>query len=69
MKRPKHTPEITAGLQQIDQWGEWFTRAHTQRLRDLDLPTDQFERELDACRRQGEAITEQMRVEFLARPR
>jgi hypothetical protein len=65
------SPDIISGLSEITAWGEWFAAAHEQRLRDLDLPADQFECELAACRRQGEAIVAKMRSDFLlfSRPR
>jgi hypothetical protein len=67
MKAPKHTPEIAAGLREITAWAEWFAAAHEQRLRDLDLPADQFENELADVVSVGKAVAERMRADFLAR--
>ena len=59
--------QIDAGLQQIADWHMWFTEAHRQRLTDLNLPREQFDRELADALTIGTAVAERMRADYLLR--
>ena len=55
------------GLDAITAWCAWFVTAHRQRLSDLHLPVEQFDRELTACTAIGDAVAARMRSDYLAR--
>ena len=59
--------EIDAGLQQIAEWHAWFVSAHTARLAELNLPSEQHDRELADALKAGAAVAERMKTDFLAR--
>jgi hypothetical protein len=63
----KRQPKIDEGLQQIADWHRWFVNGHTQRLTDLNLPPEQFDRELADVMRTASAVTERMRSDWLSR--
>jgi len=65
--KTKTRTTLDAGLAEIDAWGTWFLEGHTQRLRDLNLPPDQYERDLELVVRTAEAITTRMKSDYLAR--
>jgi hypothetical protein len=54
-------------LKRIDDWREWFVSGHRQRLKDLNLPKDQHDRELADVMRTAAAVTERMRSDWLSR--
>ena len=57
------------GLAEIDAWHRWFTEGHRQRLTDLNLPREQFDRELADALKVGAAVVERMKSDYLARTR
>jgi hypothetical protein len=65
----KRQSQVDAGLQQIAEWHHWFVNAHTQRLDELNLPADQYEREYAFVLLAATAVTERRRSDLLARMR
>jgi hypothetical protein len=69
-KTRKRAPDPhEVGLAEIDAWHRWFTEGHRQRLTDLQLPPEQFEKELAAALQIGSAVAERMKSDYLARRR
>lgn len=65
MKQPSLI--IDAGLQEIQDWHDWFVTAHTQRLATCNYSAEQLEHELSLVTRAATAITDRMRSDYLAR--
>lgn len=64
--KQRTSPEIESDLQEIADWHQWFLSAHTQRLRDLNLPPDQHDRELADVTTLASAVAARMREEYLS---
>jgi hypothetical protein len=65
-RAPVLEPRIAVGLAEIAAWHDAFVGGHTQRLKDLDLPPEQFDRDLAEVTRIAAAMVEKMRELFLA---
>ena len=66
MKRRTHQT-IDPGLEEIAEWHRWFLSAHAQRLRDLNLPPDQHDRELADVTALASAVVTRMREDYSIR--
>ena len=63
LETPTSTPD-DPGLEEIAEWHRWFLSAHTQRLRDLNLPPDQHDRELADVTALASVVVTRLREEY-----
>jgi hypothetical protein len=66
---PSHGAPVDPGLEEIAAWHRWFVSGHTARLKDLNLPRDQYDAQLADIMRLGQASVETMREQYLANAR
>jgi hypothetical protein len=63
----KRTPQPDAGLQEIEDWYQWFLSGHLARLADTDMTPQQRESERAAVATLAANIAEGLREEYRAR--